>query len=717
MSLRISNPSFLSPESNHVVSTTPSSTPRAASLDDPPKTTRHDLSNMALLFAMGGSYPGCWRALDDQDDENDSDQTADREWSIDEREGNKNPVGETCAPLHREERKAGEERPRWARNIELALHPKAIDRREQEERKDWFAHQWDFNSTITAPPRLDGEPRKTENKTAKHERSGLSMFTKKKSLPRPGRREWVGTTSSYVPTGVPTGFNIFARRCDQNDEREGDLIEWYDDLGFLNEDTHSNRRPITPVVCQQSKQKQKTCGRSSQDEDRYFKSVENTDVTIDPPFTFQDVRLGVARQSTKPKAEPEGCSLDSKGRFSTSLCGYKERETSGHSLGLHQLQHPSAANQDKKCNPEVLVPFREFAQEPGRFLRNAEKLRRQEEGRRALLESTLAAHSNTQQIAYSYSWRTGNTDPCAAYECERSVSPFSWKAGVIEELEVSRTEINDTAERCRYTFNQIEGTLGDQRNTTHSTVVEDNDSEIADMSGELIEPICLVHGRQPVSMHRSVAGEPDLHQHMPAVEIKRLDEHSSEDFWSFTEDDDQDFTATQQYQQQGLVRELRSRWARMVSRKHSSPNNSSEYIQNESQMCYGTEHQPDSRWRAARRGALSSDLSPCNSPQRPAHNYSMCLAIRTQKNAIDPSCRPIESWSTEKAQGKENDKRLPSETSSMMTAKKSGWCWPFRRGVGSPNPKLETSNQVGVTRKRLRKPKANRGKATMFLLT
>lgn len=87
---------------------------------------------------------------------------------------------------------------------------------------------------------------------------------------------------------------------------------------------------------------------------------------------------------------------------------------------------------------ESFMPFHHFVQEPSRFLRNAGKLRRQEERRRALCEATCAARSDIPVGSAPSSRDTDMAEPREKARMQRSVSLLSWEPEVIEDWKSKR---------------------------------------------------------------------------------------------------------------------------------------------------------------------------------------------------------------------------------------------------------------------------------------
>lgn len=710
---------------------------------------------MALLFAMGGSYPGCWRSFDEDEDLG---QDGGEERTIDGEGGeDSGAVDKGYASKEQEERKEMEERPIWAGSLCLALMTLVGEGREEEERKDSLIPALDTKSSMPTQSHVDqsGE----EKSDAGPDRAGLTAFTgRKRRGGNERRRRNAERFSSYVPTGAPSGAQTEREISDRTDGRVDGL---FDENGFLTEEEAQRKglifesyedttkhagqaeerypeyvkKPImTRMEFREWQQRESARKHSPELETGDSEPVPRTTIAESHHRVLREIGFEAEKRPVDLGVEAEEYPLDLTGPSSMSFFRERKEEARRHSLDLQALHRPSAtvlgnaevpeseAGDRRRISldpsdlriprrriprPEGFVPFSELAREPGRFLRNQEKTRRKEEGKQALHEATRALHDSLQRNVSSYSWRSGVADPhVEEVGVQRNISLFSWQSRTTDELFVENMNVVIAGKRRRYAFVRRRGVQGSQGNPLGIVMAKMNDMEIATTPREVIEPSCLLHRAQPLRRTRTEGFKPDLHWRVVVVKGQRSNEHSIEDFWSWIEGDDQEFNVIDQ--QQGILQELPGEWAQTASEHGLVRQNSYEYVQYEVQMYHERVHQQESRWIPAQRHALSSDSSLSSASQHPS--YSTFGTTHTQDSVVDQSYPPMRVWETARAQGNEDEKLIKSGTSSLMTEKKPGWCWPFRRARRASEPQMETTNQRGDAKKGMWRPKAERRK-------
>ncbi|KAF3041205.1 hypothetical protein E8E11_006296 [Didymella keratinophila] len=663
-----------------------------------PKTSRHDLANMALLFAMDGNYPGCWLGLDDDQDQ---DKAQNSELNAEEGQlPNQGDVNEETADdrLFSKTRQLGKEmekRSPLANTLSLILHTRLLKGHNVKDRK----------SMIPRP---------------------ISAFTSAASPRNESRVEYWGerleTSMSYVPTGAPRDSDIFPP-----DEKEGGVCGWYDELGFLMEESHVEDRFITTQKeVQQQKQQPSQPASPSQQEERYVRFVAETGVSLDLPFVLQDNKPEAARQSSFSDLEVAECSIppaerppplslrsrleETKTKLQALVLDEKVRSDNNPTYvqpSIHETSDLHIPGQHA-LRPEGFVPFLEFIQEPGRFLRNAKKLRRQKERRRALYEANRAARGDIQGGVVLSSRGTNMADLHAKVRVERSVTLFSWKSGMTDRFETSRTEAIDSVKIRRYELARERSVERSRNDATYLISTEKSDSGLEGVCREMAEQGFTSQRTEPLEPSRNAWWEPDIHPHILEAVEEQLNEHLSEDLWSFIEGDDRDFTVVQQ--RQGMIHELPEKWRQRASEHSLTPLNRYEYVQYDAQILYDPTQWPEERETDVRQDDLSPGRCPSCLSWPPAQNCSLCWTVHTQESVIDPSYPPMRVWDTVRVEGNEDGKRLPSETSSQTTVKKPVWCWPFSRTRCAVDPKKEVANHTGDAGKGLWKRKAKRRK-------
>jgi hypothetical protein len=671
--------------------------------DAQPKVDRHDLANMALLFAMDGNYPGCWQRLGDDHDQEKiqtPELNAEDVRTSDEGEVNEEVMSGRLLPKISEPAQEKEERTPWAGSLSLVFHTRL-----------WRDDEKRWKSLIPRP---------------------ISAFPSAASSRKENRVENRGeghkSFMSYVPTDAPEDSRT-SPRCNDREPDEGKraLDGLYDESGFLIEEPRvEDHFRKTQTEAQQRKQQSRQPARPSQKAERYVEFVAETGISLGPPFGLQDNEHAVMRRSSRSDVEAEEFPLPPAQRPSPLFLRSRPEETRTELPASALVEKIGSDNGPPDAEPSILdtndleiprqrarrlkefVPFHEFVQEPGRFLRNAEKLRRQEERRQALYEATRAARNNMQDAVASSSRGTNMAQSCAKVRMQRSVSLFSWESGVIEELEISRSEAGDAEEIHRYAIARRGSAQGSQGDAPNLKSAERSDSELEAVHREMVEPGCSSQRAQPLKPSRNAWWEPELHPHMPEVEEKRLDQHVSEDLWSFIEGDDRDFTVVQQ--RQGMIHEFPEQWRQRASDQSLIPLNRYEYVQYDVEISYDPTQWPERRETTTCRSALSSDRCASCLSWRSAQDCSLCWTVHTQESVIDPSYLPMRVWDTVRVQGNEDEKRLSSETSSQTTVKKPVWCWPFRRAKSGSAHKVKAVDHTGHTRKGLWKPKSERRK-------
>jgi hypothetical protein len=343
--------------------------------------------------------------------------------------------------------------------------------------------------------------------------------------------------------------------------------------------------------------------------------------------------------------------------------------------------------------PEGFVPLLEFIQQPGRFLTNAEKLKRQKERRQALYEATRATRNEIQDGAASCSQGTKMAEFRAKVRVERGVTLFSWESATTDKVEPSRTEAIDCVEIRSYELIR-ERSVPQSRNDAPSLIAaQKSDSEFEAVHQEMAEQMCSSQRATPLKPSRNAWWEPGIHPHVLEAVEEQLDEHLSEDLWSFIEGDDREFTVVQQ--RQGMIHELPEQWRQRASEHDLVSLNHYGYVLYDAQIWYDPTRWPEGRETDAYQYNLSPGCCPSCLSRRPVQNCSLCWTVHTQESVIDPSYPPMRVWETVRVEGNEDEKRLPSETSSEMTVKKPVWCWPFTRAKRAVESNKETVNHTG----------------------
>lgn len=652
---------------------------------------------------MDGNYPGCWQAFNpdhDQDKGEDPNLKIGEGQISDERDsGEETTRDRLFSKTSKPEEEMGEKIAQ-ASNLALVICTRLLKGAGVKERKSMIPRPISALPSA-ASSRKEG---RSEEKRERHE-----------------------TCEIYVPTGAPKDSDIFPKRTGLEPHKtEKDACGWYDELGFLTDEPRlEDRFAAMRTQIQLLKERLKQPARPPQQVERYVGFVAEMSVSLNPPSPLQNIDRATARQSPLSDLVVEGGSLPPARRASPLFLRSGPKETRAKSpapiLGdkvgsddgpigfqpsmlesnnLHSLRQ-------RPPRPDGFVPFLEFVQEPGRFLRNTEKLRRQKERRQALYESTRAARNQIQDGVASSSRGKNVADYRAKVQVERSVTLFSWESGMTNRFETSRADAIDSAGIRRCEIARERSVPRSRSDVLYLFAAQKSDSTSEAAHQEVAEQMCSSQRAEPLKPSRNAWWEPNIHSHVLEAVEGQLDEHLSEDLWSFIEGDDRDFTVVQQ--RQGMIHELPEQWRQRASDHNLVPLNHYGYVQYDAQILYDPTQWPEGRETDADQNYLFPDRCPSCLSWRSVQNCSLCWTIHTQESVIDPSYPPMRVWDAVRVEGNEDEKRLPGEISSQMAMKKSVCCWPFscvRRGI---EPKKDAAS-TGDAGKGLWKRKAERRK-------